>query len=206
MAIKLDLHNHSFYSSDSSADPEASIVRAIELGLDGLAFTEHDSYEASEPVEKLKEKYKGKLKIFRGAEYNSAEGHILIFGLKKDGFGRIGPYAPIRDIIRVVNEQGGVVVVPHPFREWSLLRIDIEKLNGISALEAYNGHNNHHENAKAASAARRLNLPTTGGSDSHHVNEVGSCYTEFFSDVNDRNFLDALRQGNYRGVAAEDGL
>lgn len=200
--MKIDLHNHSIYSSDSSADPEESVLRAIELGLDGIAFTEHDSYEASEPIERLKEKYRGKLLIVRGAEYASAEGHILVFGAGHNGFGQ----APIRDIVRMVNEQGGVVIIPHPFREWSLLRADIGGLGGISAIEAYNGHNNQDENARAVSAAQKLRLPTTGGSDSHHIREVGSCYTEFFTKVTHDNFLDVLRSGNYRGVAAEPGL
>lgn len=206
MPLKIDLHNHTTHSADSSADPEESVVRAIEIGLYGIAFTEHDSYAASEPAEKLKEKYGDRIKIFRGAEYNSAEGHVLIFGIRDDGFNRIGPLAPVRDIIRVVNEQGGVVVIPHPFREWSFMRADIETMIGISALEAYNGHNNRDENARAVREARRLGLPTTGGSDSHAVSEIGSCYTEFFSAVDYANFLDALRAGKYRGVAAEDGL
>ncbi|MCL4492084.1 MAG: PHP domain-containing protein [Nitrospirae bacterium] len=203
MTIKIDMHNHSFYSADSSADPEESILRAIEIGLDGIAFTEHDSYAASEPVDGFKEKYKGKIKIFRGAEYNSAEGHVLIFGIRNDGFNRIGPHAPLRDIIRVVNEQDGVVIIPHPFREWSFMRADIETIKGISALEAYNGHNNLDENKRAVREARRLGLPTTGGSDSHHIHEVGSCYTEFFTGVTYSNFLGVLRAGCYRGVSRD---
>jgi predicted metal-dependent phosphoesterase TrpH len=168
--------------------------------LDGIAFTEHNSYEASEPVERLKERYNGSFKIFRGAEYSSAEGHVLIFGIRNDRLFAGEHNAPIREIIRVVNKHGGLIVIPHPFREWSLLRTDIAGLNGICAIEAYNHHNNRTENGKAAQAAQMLRLPTTGGSDSHCLEEVGGCYTEFFSPVTYENFLDVLRSGQYRGV------
>ncbi|MFO0753151.1 MAG: CehA/McbA family metallohydrolase [Thermodesulfovibrionales bacterium] len=199
MAAKIDLHNHSFYSEDSSLDPEEAVQRAVELGLHGIAFTEHNSFRASEPVEALKEKYRGTIRIFRGAEYNAEEGHILVFGIRDDITDAVDLYAPAREIIRVVKERGGVVIVPHPFREWSLLRADIGSLNGICAVEAYNGHNNRTENRKALEAAHSLQLPTTGGSDSHCIDEVGSCYTEFFGEVTYENFLDMLREGRYRG-------
>ncbi len=52
---KIDLHVHSRFSGDTNSDPEEMILRVIELNLNGIAFTEHYSYEASEPVENLKE-------------------------------------------------------------------------------------------------------------------------------------------------------
>lgn len=198
--VKIDLHNHSVYSDDSTVDPAESIERAIELGLEGIAFTEHNSYEASEPVERLRERCNGRIMVFRGAEYAAAEGHVLIFGIRNDRLFGIGPQGPVQDIIRVVREQRGVVIIPHPYREWSLMRADIGSLDGICAIETYNHHNNRAENEKAARAARVLRLPTTGGSDSHIVEEVGGCYTEFFISVSYATFIDALRSGRYRGV------
>ncbi|MEW5745978.1 MAG: PHP domain-containing protein [Nitrospirota bacterium] len=200
MITKIDLHNHSIYSEDSTAEPEESIERAIEVGLDGIAFTEHNSYEASEPVERLKERYRDRISIFRGAEYATAEGHVLLFGIRDDRFLGIGEAAPVREVVRFVTDRGGIVIVPHPYREWSLMRADLGSLNGICAIEAYNHHNNRTENDKAMRAARVLQLPTTGGSDSHAREEVGGCYTEFFMLVTHHNFIDALRGGRYRGV------
>lgn len=198
--FKIDMHNHSYYSEDSTVSPEESVERALELGLDGIAFTEHNSYEASEPVERLKERYNGSIKIFRGMEYSSAEGHVLIFGIRDDRLLAAEQNAPIREVIKIVAEQKCLIIIPHPFREWSLLRIDLSGLNGICAIEAYNHHNNRTENEKAVQAAQALRLPTTGGSDSHRIDEVGSCYTEFFVPVTYENFLDVLRGGQYRGV------
>jgi len=75
MQFKIDLHVHSKYSGDTDSEPEESVVRAVELGLNGIAFTEHYSYGASEPVEALKEKYRDAIAIFRGVEFSS-EGDI----------------------------------------------------------------------------------------------------------------------------------
>jgi predicted metal-dependent phosphoesterase TrpH len=114
MTFKIDLHVHSKYSGDNDADPEESIVRAIELGLHGIAFTEHYFYGASEPVEILKERYGGRILILRGVEFSANEGHCLVFGVDTDKLSM--KYAPAKDVIRAVNEAGGVVIPSHPFR------------------------------------------------------------------------------------------
>lgn len=201
MGKKIDLHNHSYFSKDSSADPEELVAAAINAGLDGIAFTEHNSYTASDPIEAIRGKYKDKLMIFRGAEYIAAEGHLLVFGVTDDFiFNDAGLYAPAQEIIDAVNSIGGAVIVPHPFREWARLRIDISELKGISAIEAFNGHNSLDENLKAYRAAEVLGLPTTGGSDSHVSMQIGVCYTEFFDDVKEDNIAEILKYGSYQGV------
>ena len=45
MRIPFDTHLHSSYSLDSETAPEAQILRAKELGLSGLCFTDHMDYE-----------------------------------------------------------------------------------------------------------------------------------------------------------------
>jgi histidinol phosphatase-like PHP family hydrolase len=84
MIVKIDLHVHSIYSGDNDSDPEESVCKALRLNLDGIAFTEHYSYAASEPVEILREKYGDRIMIFRGVEFSAAEGHCLIFGVDTD--------------------------------------------------------------------------------------------------------------------------
>lgn len=204
MGFKIDMHNHSVYSGDSIAEPRELIERAIEIGLDGIAFTEHHSFSASETVEGLKEHYRGRILVFRGAEYSAAEGHLLLFGIKDDRFNDFGLFAPVSEIIRFVREEGGVVVVPHPFRSWLQLRADMKDYPGVSAIEAFNGHTSPEDNERALNAAGELGLPTTGGSDAHSREEVGSCFTEFFDPVSCDNFIGLLRAGNYRGCAKAD--
>jgi predicted metal-dependent phosphoesterase TrpH len=196
--FKLDLHVHSKYSTDNDAEPEESILRAIERGLDGMAFTEHYSYEASEPIEQLKEKYADAITIFRGVEYSSAEGHCLVFGADTDAMDLDS--ASVADLVARVTEAGGVVIPSHPYRPGTSLGSLVLKVRGIAGLEGCNGANMHAYNAKAIKAAAQLRLPYTGGSDAHAPLEVGSCYTEFSERVTDQNFIELLKAGNYRGV------
>ena len=196
--IKIDLHVHSRNSGDNDADPEETVNRAIELGLHGIAFTEHYSFEASEPVERLREKYRGTIMLFRGVEFSAAEGHCLVFGVDTDGLDI--RFAPISDVVRVVSMAGGVVIPTHPYRGGNSMGDLIFAVPGISAVEGCNGAKMHAMNVKAMEAAGRMNLPFTGGSDAHRPIEVGSCYTMFDHSVTYENFLPLLMAGRFTGI------
>lgn len=198
MTFKIDLHVHSRYSGDTDSEPEEAVLRAISLNLDGIAFTEHYSYAASEYAEGLKKKYGESILILRGVEFSAAEGHCLIFGVDTDRLAI--KYAPIDHVIQIVNAQGGVVIPSHPYRRGNSVGDKIYELNGIAALEGYNGCNMHAFNIRAIEVAQGLKLPFTGGSDAHAPGEVGSCYTEFHENVTPDNFIELLRSGNYQGV------
>jgi len=198
MKYRIDLHVHSKYSGDTDSDPEEAILHAISLDLQGIAFTEHYSYAASEYAEGLKDKYKNSILIFRGVEFSAAEGHCLIFGVDTDRLAI--KYAQIEDIVRIVSLQGGVVIPSHPYRRGNSLGDRIHDLHGITAVEGYNGCNMHAFNIRAIEAARVLKLPFTGGSDAHVPLEVGSCFTEFYDEVTSDNFIQLLKLGNYQGV------
>lgn len=199
--MKIDLHNHAF-TFESASEPEDVIESAIRAGLDGIAFTEHNSYSASGRAEELKEKYSGRIRIFRGAEYDAAEGHVLLFGLTDNSFLDLGMFAPVSELLNMMAPKGAVAIVAHPFRGWAEFKTDLSRVKGICAIEAFNGHNNDEENEKAHRAAVSLGLPNTGGSDSHGSSDVGRCYTEFFDEVAEDGLVSALRSGRYRGVSA----
>lgn len=198
MKFKIDLHVHSRNSGDNDADPGETVSRAIELGLDGIAFTEHYSFEASEPVERLREKHRGAIMLFRGVEFSAAEGHCLVFGVDTDRLDI--RFAPIREIVRIVTIAGGVVIPTHPYRGGNSMGELILAVPGINAVEGYNGANMHAMNVKAIEAAGRLKLPYTGGSDAHLPIEVGSCYTVFEDAVTYENFLPLLKAGRFKGI------
>ena len=198
MKFRIDLHIHTRYSGDTDADPEEIIERAIEVGLDGIAVTEHSSFEASDPLERMKEHYQGAILIVRGVEFSTAEGHCLVFGVDTDRL--LSKYAPVREVIELVNAAGGAVVPSHPFRGVNNLGDGVLELTGICALEGFNGANMHAMNLQAIEAAGKLGLPFTGGSDAHAPREVGSCFTEFDDAVTGDNFVRLLKAGGYRGV------
>jgi len=196
--MKIDLHVHSANSGDNPTDPEEAIIAAIERGLDGIAFTEHYFYGVSEGVEILREKYGDQIMVLRGVEFSADEGHCLVFGTDTDRLSV--KYAPVADLVRIVNENRGVVIPSHPYRGINSIGDRVKQLEGLCALEGYNGCNMHPFNAKAIDTARALNLPFTGGSDAHAAGEIGSCYTEFLDPVTYDNFIGVLKKGRYTGV------
>lgn len=197
MKFRIDLHVHSKYSGDNDSEPEEMIIQAIERGLFGIAFTEHYSYEASEPVEQLGEKYKDMISILRGVELSSLEGHCLVFGVNTDALDL--KHYPLEEVISIVNPSGGVVIPSHPYRRGNGMGDAVKKAAGICAIEGYNGCNMPAYNEMAVAAAESLNLPYTGGSDAHYPKEVGLCFTEFSAPAAQENLVDLLRTGNYRG-------
>jgi predicted metal-dependent phosphoesterase TrpH len=197
MTFKVDLHIHTKYSGDTYSEPEENVLHAINSNLYGIAFTEHYSYEASEHAEILREKYKGRIMILRGVEFSAQEGHCLVFGVNTDSLSIKN--APVEELIKIVGEHGGVIIPSHPFRGNNSLDDKIRHIKGISAIEGCNGYSHHSQNVKAIEMAKSLNLPYTGGSDSHEPGEVGACYTEFYDKVTHDNFLSLLKAGNYIG-------
>ena len=197
-AFRIDLHVHSRLSGDNSADPEECIVRAIDRGLQGLAFTEHYSYEASEPLEPLIERYREQILILRAVEFSVAEGHCLVFGVDTDRL--CLDYAPAAALVRDVRRSGGVVIPSHPYRAGSGLGDLILSLPGIAAVEGHNGCNHAALNQRAVEAALQLRLPCTGGSDAHAPPEVGSCHTVFPERVTAANLVELLKAGRYAAV------
>lgn len=199
--LKIDIHNHAF-TYESASGPDEVIEAAIAAGLDGIAFTEHNSYSASLSAEELKREYSGRITIFRGAEYDAAEGHLLLFGITDNGFMDLGMFAPASEVLTYLEPRGAVAIVAHPFRGAGPFKTDLSMVQGITAIEAFNGHNTAGENEKALRAAMSLGLPATGGSDSHGKEDVGRCYPEFLDIVTEDGLAAALKSGRYRGVCA----
>ncbi len=85
-----DYHTHSSFSSDSKTPLEENIKKAVELGLSEIAVTDHIDFDYPDPdypflfdytpyrneIERLKEKYKGKITIRTGVEIG-VQPHVL---------------------------------------------------------------------------------------------------------------------------------
>ncbi len=199
----IDTHCHTKYSYDNWLEPLDLIRRAKALGLDGVCITEHYSYEASEPVERIGRE-EGLL-VLRGVEIATDRGHLLAYGIEDDGWNvwRRDSYLPLDEVIERINLLGGICAPAHPFREIGLSSLldGLLELEGIAAVESHNGGNIDSDNDLAIQASQHLGLPTLGGSDCHKVVAVGRCATEFLQPVHDMpSFLAAVRAGACRGA------
>jgi predicted metal-dependent phosphoesterase TrpH len=180
----IDLHCHTKYSGDNRLEPTELIRSARSLGLDAICVTEHDSFCASAPVEKVarREGYP----VFRGVEINTDRGHILAFGVKDDSWKkRRGYYSHISAVKPMVEAEGGILVPAHPFRMIGAASAanSLYDMDYIAAVEVVNGENNEPENELASQAWGKLDMPGIGGSDCHFAQDVGRCATWFENSI-----------------------
>ncbi|MDP1612143.1 MAG: PHP domain-containing protein [Sulfuritalea sp.] len=199
----IDTHCHTKYSYDNWLEPLDLVRRAKALGLGGVCITEHHSYEASEPVERIGRE-EGLL-VLRGVEIATDKGHLLAYGIEDDGWNvwNRDSYLPLEAVIERINDLGGVCAPAHPFRNVGLASLmeGLLDLKEIAAVESHNGVNAESDNELAIQASTHLGLPTLGGSDCHKTVAVGRCATEFARPVRDMaSFIVAVKAGACRGA------
>jgi predicted metal-dependent phosphoesterase TrpH len=196
--FKIDMHIHTSLGGDSIIEPEQVVQRAIEVGLDAVCVTEHHSYSLSHPFEEIMRETG--FPVLRGMEYNAAEGHLLIFGVKADR-GNLPPRLPIQNALDWVHRSVGVAIPAHPYQIDMLGRSlgrGVLKLKDLTALETLNGSLSPEENEKADDAAKRLGIHGIGGSDAHGLHVLGRVYTLFPSPIrSEEELVAALRNGGY---------
>jgi len=205
--MHIDLHIHtSPRSACSYIDPLELIQEAQRLNLDGICLTEHQVLWDSGDVEQLARD--GGIKIFRGNEFTTNQGDILVFGLYKD----IKELLMIQELSEEVKTAGGYMIAAHPFRGFKTfgigqLQMTVEHackrkvLEFVDAIEVRNGKLSADENDMARKVAEKLGLPGTGGSDAHRVDEVGNWLTVFEKDIrNERELVEELHAGRFTAV------
>jgi len=201
----VDLHIHT-KGSDGWGTPEQIVQTAIDRGLDGFAITDHHRTQTKEGDEVAQLARKRGLVVFRGAEYSSADGHILIYGVALE-FLDLGFYMPMQKVIDRVRTHGGVAIPAHPYhltpRMEHPLRDRVILLQKIPAIEVRNGQReifNQRENERAIEAARKRcsGRRGIGGSDAHDPRYVGCCFTQFSQWIEtDADLVQALLRGHY---------
>ncbi len=188
MKLKLDLHVHTAHSYDG-VDPVAETLRwARAAGLDGLAVTDHNTVAGLREAEGAG----SGLLVIPGVEVSTAEGHLLLLGVREAA----PPRRPPEETIEWAAERGATVIVPHPFHP---LRHPLGRVEGlrVHAVEAFNSRFiTGWANRKAVREIGRLRLPGVGSSDAHRARFVGRGMTEVEAD--DRTVeavLEAVRKG-----------
>jgi len=188
----IDIHIHTEYSPCSQLKLEDAVIRAKDLGLDGLCATDHESKGIVDMAGHLAKKYD--FLIIVGLEYFTYEGDLLIFGLDEIPVRRMHAHSMIELVLR----NGGISISAHPFRDYERgLGKYLKQVNGLSGVEAFNGSTGPLQNYQAYSLGMSLGLPCLGGSDAHALEELGRCVTVFPDGIaNERDLIEAVRQGD----------
>lgn len=195
-----DLHIHEkTHSEDSGLSLEQIVLEAKARGLDGIAVTDHDTLGLKPQAEILSERHG--IHIFVGAEVWTRQGDLLVFGVDEIPAQRVDA----QTMVDMVNTRGGATIAAHPYRSNGRGLGDvIGTLQGLTAIEGYNGRTEPHQNLKATELAERMGLPCTGGSDAHQPGEVGRYATYFKVPVHsERDLITALKAGSFNAVSLE---
>lgn len=176
-----DLHLHSVYSRDGTADIETILRQANKRGLDIIAITDHNSMNGVPEALTLMKKYD--LQVIPGIEISTAEGHLLAYEITHP----IPPRMPLKDTVLRIHELGGFCTIPHPMSlgadaiRGKVLKQSLSHpkvAQTILAIESING-GVFRRNQHAKGLVDEFELASVGNSDSHNILSIGRAVTQF---------------------------
>jgi predicted metal-dependent phosphoesterase TrpH len=179
----LELHAHSKFSFDSIAEPYDIIRTARERGLNGIAVTDHDTIRGS--IETRRINADSGFAVIVGTEIASDVGDILGLFIEREIESRLG-----LEVIDDIHRQGGIAILPHPFKGHKLTGEIIER---VDLIEVFNSRTGKQDNLKARELSQKYNKPGIAGSDAHFLSEIGRCRVITDSD----NIKEALLNGKF---------
>jgi predicted metal-dependent phosphoesterase TrpH len=199
LRVRLDLHMHTHHSRDCTI-PTAEVIRLCRRrGLDGIAVTDHNTLAGGLEAAALAPPG---FTVIPGEEVKSSEGEIIGLFLRREIPAGLSP----EETAGRIREQGGVVIVPHPFdplRTSPLKTPALERLvraglvDAIEVLNARMALRSH--NARGALYATQARLPGTAGSDGHSRPEYGQAYVEMAPFADRDEFLANLATATVGG-------
>jgi len=186
--LAIDLHVHVDERVNFRKIPSAIRAR----GLDGAGIVTHNDFDFSQKVTKYLQQDREKI-YFSGVEIDTADGHLLTFGLSEP----VPSNRPVEETIQKVHDLGGVTIIPHPFMSHNSIGWKSYQLKA-HGMEFYNGFAKiflNFPNIMAKVAFKYNGFSPIGGSDSHHAEAIGTCYTliEIDGEPTEAKILDAIR-------------
>ena len=188
--ILADLHMHTNHSHDCATDPEALLDHCIAQGLGAVAITDHNEVSGALEAAAL-----GKpITVIVGEEVKTSQGEVIGLFLRE----RIERGMTMDETIAAIQDQGGLVYMPHPFDRMhtipdpaTLLRV----LDSIDIFEVYNSRLLFDAfNDDAMRFAAKYNLIQAAGSDAHVLQGIGTALNQIPAFDGPEEFLLAMRQ------------
>lgn len=146
-----DLHFHSDLSPDArpGMKPEQIVELALATNLSAIAITDHHDTKFAEDAQNYASQTNSPLKVIRGIEIDTSEGHVLGLYIEKPI-----PRTPILEkAVEEILKQGGLVVIPHPFmrsiggKTIGLQKPAIERLSASGIVSGFEVHSQGIEDA-----------------------------------------------------------
>ncbi len=195
--VRVDMHMHSERSPDSRMRPREQARRIREAGLDVVAVTDHNTIDGGRRLRDIADGFR----VIVGSEILSRDGEIIGLFLETD----VPPRLPAEETIARIRDQGGLVVVPHPFsrnRRNHIRRVALDRIRErIDAIEVFNAREAlASDNARAARYATANGISGAVASDAHRPAEVGAAWLEMDDFDGPAAFASAIRGGTVSGT------
>jgi predicted metal-dependent phosphoesterase TrpH/glycosyltransferase involved in cell wall biosynthesis len=171
--IVVDLHMHTDWSHDCSIPVTDLLDHAEEIGLGGIAITDHNVFGgALEAVELARGR---ELVVIPGEEVKTdRQGEVIGLFLEQE----IPRGMTFAETIEAIREQGGLVYLPHPFDRMHAIPDPAtlhRHLAEIDVFEVFNARLLRDSfNDEALRFARKYRLLQGAGSDAHVLQGVGT--------------------------------
>jgi predicted metal-dependent phosphoesterase TrpH/glycosyltransferase involved in cell wall biosynthesis len=171
--IAVDLHMHTSWSHDCSIEVEDLLDHAAEIGLGGIAVTDHNVFGgALEAVELADSR---DLVVIPGEEVKTDDqGEIIGLFLEEE----IPRGMSFGDTIAAIREQGGLVYLPHPFDRMHAIPDPATLHRHVAEIDVFEVFNarllRESFNDEALRFARKYRLLQGAGSDAHVLQGVGT--------------------------------
>jgi predicted metal-dependent phosphoesterase TrpH len=186
---RFDFHIHTDASNDTLTKIERVVATAMKRGLSGIAVTDHHSMKGAFALQAYVKRKRLPLVVILGQEVMTNQGEIMGLFLKKqvpsEGI-------DIKDAIRLIREQNGVVVLPHPYRTAPSI---LEYVDEFDFIEVNNSRTSREKNQQALVLAEEHSKQQIVGSDAHWAHEIGKNVVVFKSP---HSIREQLYKGAYK--------
>lgn len=198
--MKLDLHLHTGGSWDCLSDPERVLERALSLGYQRIAMTDHDRLDVALG---MAEKYPDL--VIPGEEVKTAE-RIDVIGLYLTE--EIPKGTPMFETVERIREQGGIPYLPHPYAggKGGGGKFAEELAAVVDVVEVFNARLHPGRlNAPAEDLAQRHGKLRGAGSDAHTLSELGGASVTVPEHPNEPGaLLEALAHAEIDGTTSSN--
>ena len=174
--MKACFHIHTKYSFDSLMNPKKILKVCKKIGVDTVYITDHNTIRGSIEAKKY-EKMLG-IEVILGTEIKTQYGDVIGININEEILVK-----DFEEVLEEIKSQGGISVLPHPYRGHSKIEYLASK---VDLIEIWNGHSTPYENQRAFELSQKTKKPPLIGSDAHLYSELYNSWM-IFNDILDLN-------------------
>ena len=196
---KIECHIHTKNSNDSILTNFLILLICKIKKIDCLVITNHNTMKGIDKTKKYFEKHN--ILVIPGEEIYTTGGEIIGLFLKNE----IKKGLSVKETIKEIKKQNGIVYVPHPYDEYrykSVLKEHLikENVKDIDLMEIHNGRNSKKEYSyKQKELAKKYNITPIIGSDAHSLFELGrnNILLKDYVSLTNENFVDEIKKSQF---------